>query len=186
WGSWIGAKTPAVGVYSTHPNGATDESCRGSEDYSDDVEDQRSLTSLQRAFGYTTEDLKIVLRPMGAEGLDAVWSMGDDTPVAPFARAPRSLYAFFRQRFAQVTNPPIDPLRESLVMSLRSWVGPRPDLLQVSGTQQALIELESPVLGEGGLAAIRSESGMHVTELDATFPVGGTSLEAALDELWDE
>src|SRR5205807_9711622 len=96
------------------------------------------LPTLQRAFGYTNEDLRIVLRPMGAEGMDAVWSMGDDTPVAPFARAPRPIYAFFRQRFAQVTNPPIDPLRESLVMSLRSWVRLRPEILQASGTQQAL------------------------------------------------
>ena len=82
------------------------------------------LATLQRAYGYSNEDLKIVLRPMGAEAQDAVWSMGDDTPIAPFARAPRSIYAFFRQRFAQVTNPPIDPLRESLVMSLRTWLGP--------------------------------------------------------------
>src|SRR5205823_5443793 len=65
------------------------------------------LGTLQRALGYSNEDLKIVLRPMGAEAQDAVWSMGDDTPVAPFARSPRPVYAFFRQRFAQVTNPPI-------------------------------------------------------------------------------
>ena len=92
---------------------------------------------------------KIVLRPMGAEGQDAIWSMGDDTPLAPFARVPRLVYAFFRQRFAQVTNPPIDPLRESLVMSLRTWLGPRPDLLQVDGPQTALIELASPIIDAG-------------------------------------
>src|SRR5206468_13011131 len=116
---------------------------------------EHGLGRLQRAFGYTNEDLKIVLRPMGAEGQDAVWSMGDDTPVAPFARAPRPVYAFFRQRFAQVTNPPIDPLRESLVMSLRTWLGPRPDLLQVDGPQHELIELPSPVIDEATLAAVR-------------------------------
>jgi glutamate synthase (ferredoxin) len=143
---------------------------------------QIPLTVLQRAFGYTNEDLKIVLRPMGAEGLDAVWSMGDDTPVAPFARAPRSLYAFFRQRFAQVTNPPIDPLRESLVMSLRTWLGPRPDLLQVDGPHPELIELESPVIDETTLEAIRRHPTLRVTDIDATFADDET-LEAALDEL---
>jgi glutamate synthase domain-containing protein 2/glutamate synthase domain-containing protein 1/glutamate synthase domain-containing protein 3 len=147
------------------------------------------LPQLQRAFGYTNEDLKIVLRPMGAEGADAVWSMGDDTPVAPFARAPRPLYAFFRQRFAQVTNPPIDPLRESLVMSLRTWLGPRPDLLQVDGPQPPLIELDSPVIDEAQLTAIRDQSALKVTELDATFSAHdlditvGSPLQEALDTL---
>jgi glutamate synthase (ferredoxin) len=151
-------------------------------------EKPEALATLQRAFGYTNEDLKIVLRPMGAEGQDAVWSMGDDTPVAPFARAPRSLYAFFRQRFAQVTNPPIDPLRESLVMSLRTWLGPRPDLLQVQGPRQQLIELGSPVIDEAQLAAIRAQTSFRVAELDATFTTDGASrvespLEARLDAL---
>src|SRR5919197_4459432 len=127
--------------------------------------DSRPLALLQRALGYSNEDLKIVLRPMGAEGADAVWSMGDDTPVAPFARAPRPVYAFFRQRFAQVTNPPIDPLRESLVMSLRTWLGPRPDLLQVEGPHPHLIELSSPVIDEATLAAIRGQSRLRTAEL---------------------
>jgi glutamate synthase domain-containing protein 2/glutamate synthase domain-containing protein 1/glutamate synthase domain-containing protein 3 len=144
--------------------------------------DKTPLQALQRAFGYTNEDLKIVLRPMGAEGQDAVWSMGDDTPVAPFARAPRSLYAFFRQRFAQVTNPPIDPLRESLVMSLRTWLGPRPSLLQVDGPHPPLIELESPVIDEAQLDAIRHQSELRVANLDATFGLDDT-LECSLDAL---
>ncbi len=113
------------------------------------------LPTLQRALGYSNEDLRIVLRPMGAEAQDAVWSMGDDTPLAVLARMPRSTYAFFRQRFAQVTNPPIDPLRESLVMSLHTWLGPRPDLLQIDGAQPDAIELDSPVLDERQLEAIR-------------------------------
>src|SRR5207302_5346379 len=140
---------------------------------------------LQRAFGYTNEDLRIVLRPMGAEGMDAVWSMGDDTPVAPFARAPRPVYAFFRQRFAQVTNPPIDPLRESLVMSLRTWLGPQPDLLRVEGPQHGLIELPSPIVDDPTLATIRRQSALQVAELEATFSVdgGSSALESALEEL---
>ena len=71
------------------------------------------LTQLQQLFGYTREDVNMILKPMAMDGKDAVWSMGDDTPLAPLARSPRPVYAFFRQRFAQVTNPPTDPLREA-------------------------------------------------------------------------
>ena len=73
----------------------------------------------------------MILQPMATEGKDAVWSMGDDTAVAPLARAPRPLYAFFRQRFAQVTNPPIDPLRESVVLQMHTRLGPWPHLLEL-------------------------------------------------------
>ncbi|MBV9898343.1 MAG: glutamate synthase large subunit [Chloroflexi bacterium] len=186
WGTWL--QVP----HALHP-GAARVNGRGpttdGTTTNPPEKEPQSLTSVQRAFGYTNEDLKIVLRPMGAEGLDAVWSMGDDTPVAPFARAPRSLYAFFRQRFAQVTNPPIDPLRESLVMSLRTWIGPRPDLLQVDGPQPPLIEFDSPVIDEAQLASLREQSQLSVAELDATFPTDdpsskiGSPLEEALDTL---
>jgi glutamate synthase domain-containing protein 2 len=85
------------------------------------------LRARQLAFGYGAEDLRVVLEPMGATGADAVWSMGDDTPIAPLSRLPQGVYAYLRQRFAQVTNPPIDSLRESMVMSLRMHLG-RPRL----------------------------------------------------------
>src|SRR5467141_1445643 len=144
--------------------------------------DSQPLATLQRALGYTNEDLKIVLRPMGADAQDAVWSMGDDTPLAPFARVPRPVYAFFRQRFAQVTNPPIDPLRESLVMSLKTWLGPQPDLLQVTGPQHGVIELPSPIIDESVLAAIRAQSFLSTAELEATFDPthGSVGLESDL------
>ncbi len=87
------------------------------------------LTRLQRGFGYTREEVKMVVAPMALEGKEAMWSMGDDTPIAPLAHSPRPLYGFFRQRFAQVTNPPIDSLRESCVVSLRTRLGPWPHLL---------------------------------------------------------
>ena len=171
WKSWVMSHElkPAAGA--THDSRLT--------------ADDPPLSALQRAHGYSNEDLKIVLRPMGAEGQDAVWSMGDDTPVAPFARAPRPLYAFFRQRFAQVTNPPIDPLRESLVMSLRTWLGPQPDLLCIDGPHQGSIELPSPVIDEATLAAIRAQSEFEVAELDATLEVeaGPGQLEVVLEEL---
>ena len=175
WGSWIRAAGSAFAeTHAPSRNGANGQHL--------DLPEPPPLAMLQRAFGYTNEDLKIVVRPMGAEGLDAVWSMGDDTPVAPFARAPRSLYAHFRQRFAQVTNPPIDPLRESLVMSLRTWLGPKPDLLQLEGPRANLIELDSPVIDEQALEAIRHDDSQHVCELNATLPVG-SDLEGALDDL---
>ncbi len=214
WGAWIGT-LPAntvrtVTTHTTHANGViptplTERSAlTGTDvpthalangtvltaaDQAAFAADDQPLAALQRAFGYTNEDLRIVLRPMGAEGLDAVWSMGDDTPLAPFARAPRSLYAFFRQRFAQVTNPPIDPLRESLVMSLRTWLGPKPDVLQVDGPQALLIELESPIVDESALASIRAQRQLRVAEIDATFwadaleSPAGSRLESALDDV---
>jgi glutamate synthase (ferredoxin) len=173
WAAWVANIT-------TDDAGATKEVS---------ASDHQPLAALQRAAGYTNEDLRIVLRPMGGEGLEAVWSMGDDTPVAPFARIPRSVYTFFRQRFAQVTNPPIDPLRESLVMSLRTWLGPKPDLLQVDGQQPLLIELDSPVVDENTLASIRGQSRLRVAEIDATFWAdalensAGKRLELALDDV---
>ncbi|MBV9578001.1 MAG: glutamate synthase large subunit, partial [Chloroflexi bacterium] len=182
WGAWLGDTCGVDTSVQTRRNGTH-------VDLVTTPQDEVSDASLRRAFGYTNEDLRIVLRPMGAEGLEAVWSMGDDTPVAPFARAPRSLYAFFRQRFAQVTNPPIDPLREALVMSLRTWLGPRPDLLQVDGHHPHIIELESPVIDSSTLAAIRAQSELRVAEIDATFwaeslpSSAGARLETALDDV---
>ena len=104
------------------------------------------LTPIQLAFGYTAEEVKFIIRPMGAEGKDPVFSMGDDTPMAVLSRVPRLLYAYFKQRFAQVTNPPIDPLREELVMSLRTLIGPRRSMLEETAEHARLLELESPVL----------------------------------------
>ncbi len=112
------------------------------------------LQHLQRNFGYTREDTKIVLPPMALDGKDAIWSMGDDTPIAPLSATPRSLYAYFRQRFAQVTNPPIDPLRESCVFSLRTRLGPWPDLLNRHARLPGL-SLESPFLSLGQMEALR-------------------------------
>jgi glutamate synthase domain-containing protein 2/glutamate synthase domain-containing protein 1/glutamate synthase domain-containing protein 3 len=199
WATWLGEDAPrAEARRSQRANGSSANGAANASGHAPITKRPENLGgelyepplhALQRAFGYTNEDLKIVLRPMGAEGLDAVWSMGDDTPVAPFARAPRSLYAFFRQRFAQVTNPPIDPLRESLVMSLRTWLGPRPNLLQVEGPHPSLVELESPILDESRLSAIRHQAALRVGDLDATFAVDdltlapGSPLEGALDAL---
>ena len=126
------------------------------EDSSDDLPqlDPVELNRLQRRFGYTREDVRMILQPMAGEGKDAVWSMGDDTAIAPLARAPRPLYAFFRQRFAQVTNPPIDPLRETVVLKMHTRLGPWPHLLEVREPLPGL-SLRSPILTLRQMHALR-------------------------------
>ena len=131
------------------------------------------LMRLQRGFGYTREEVKMVVAPMAAEGKEAVWSMGDDTPIAALAHTPRPLYGFFRQRFAQVTNPPIDSLREACVVSLRTRLGPWPHLLDKHAPLPGLV-LPSPFLPLGQMAslhegryALRNE--LPLAHLNCTF-----------------
>ena len=95
----------------------------------------------------------MVLQPMATDGKDAVWSMGDDTSIAPLARAPRPLYAFFRQRFAQVTNPPIDPLRETVVLQMHTRLGPWPHIFELREPLPGL-SLRSPILSLGQMHAL--------------------------------
>jgi len=142
------------------------------------------LVVRQRAFGYGFEDLRHVLEPMSS-GADAIWSMGDDTPIPPLSRTAPSVYAFVRQRFAQVTNPAIDPLRESDVMSLVMYLGRRGSLLSRRLPPQPLLRLEHPVLLAPEMAALRRTPGLLVATLSAvwdaeTSPEG---LAPALDRL---
>ncbi len=144
------------------------------------------VTRLQHGFGYTREDLKMVIAPMALEGKEATWSMGDDTPIAPLARTPRPLYGFFRQRFAQVTNPAIDSLRESCVVSLRTRLGPWPHLLDKHAPLPGLV-LPSPFLSLGQMAALYEGTyAMHedlpLARLDCTF-TQDDSLESAINGL---
>ncbi|WP_433963963.1 glutamate synthase central domain-containing protein [Tunturiibacter gelidiferens] len=118
------------------------------------VVDSTALAAVQRGFGYTREDVKMILQPMALEGKDAVYSMGDDTPLAFLARSPRPIYAYFRQRFAQVTNPPIDSLRESCVVSLHTRLGPWPHLLDKNAPLPG-VALPSPFLTLGHVEALR-------------------------------
>jgi glutamate synthase (ferredoxin) len=118
-------------------------------------------------FGYGREDIKLVIAPMAREGKEAVWSMGDDTPVSALARVPRSLYSYFRQRFAQVTNPPIDPLREDLMMSLRTVLGRRPSVCPTgAGSAVTQLEMASPIISEWDLCGIRSQSLVKLAEIE--------------------
>ena len=102
----------------------------------------------------------MILQPMAIEGKDAVWSMGDDTPLAFLARSPRPVYAYFRQRFAQVTNPAIDPLREACVVSLHTRLGPWPHLLDKNAPLPGL-SLPSPFLSLGQVEALRKGEYPH-------------------------
>ena len=144
------------------------------------------LAELQRGFGYSKEDINMILKPMASTGKDAVWSMGDDTPLAFLAKSPRPLYAFFRQRFAQVTNPPIDSLRESVVVSLHTRLGPWPHLLEKNAPLPG-IAMASPFLSLGQMAALRKGEYPHkkhlrVEELECLFAPEQTLLQA-IDEL---
>src|SRR5438105_466365 len=146
---------------------------------------ETEIVTRQLAFGWSFEDVRYVLEPMGGEGQDAVWSMGDDTPIPPLARVPPGLYAYLRQRFAQVTNPPIDPLRETLVMSLRMHLGRRGSLLADRPSGLRLVRNEHPVLLENEMAALRGLVGAQAVTLDATWQAAGgpESLCAPLDAL---
>ena len=141
----------------------------------------------QRAFGYTLEDVERILRPMVQEGKDPVFSMGDDIPPAVLSARPRLLYQYFKQRFAQVTNPPIDPLRERTVMSLAVYLGPRPSFLEDSPAHAHLLQLPSPILLPDDMRWLQSEGPFPVRVLPARFPAdaGPGGLAAALRELFD-
>ena len=133
------------------------------------------LLRRQRAFGFSSEDLRLVLEPMASTGADPVWSMGDDTPIPPLAAIAPSLYGYFRQRFAQVTNPPIDSLRESMVMSLRMHLGRRGSPLLERPSYARMLRLEHPILLPEEMSALRNVAGFSTVTLDAVWnPAKGT------------
>jgi glutamate synthase (NADPH/NADH) large chain/glutamate synthase (ferredoxin) len=143
------------------------------------------LTARQHAFGYSHEDLRYVIAPMATAGHDAIWSMGDDTPIPPLSRLPQSVYAYVRQRFAQVTNPAIDPLREELVMSLVMYLGRRGSLLAQRPGGRTLLRIEHPVLLAEEMAALRRAGGAELTTLSAVWEAaaGPEELARALETL---
>ncbi|MFZ5864079.1 MAG: glutamate synthase large subunit [Nitrospirota bacterium] len=118
--------------------------------------DHATLRQRQQAFGYTVEELKMVLTPMVVNGEEAVGSMGTDTPLAVLSERPQLLFKYFKQLFAQVTNPPIDPIREALVMSLVTNIGPKPNLLSEAPETCRRIKVQQPILTNFDLQKIRS------------------------------
>ncbi len=117
--------------------------------------DRPIFVALQRASGYTEEDVELLIKPQAREKKEAIGSMGDDTPLAALSHRPRPVYHYFRQMFAQVTNPPIDPLRESLVMSLNLYLGPRHSVLVETPEHARMIRLESPFLLDDELEQLK-------------------------------
>ncbi|AFZ57943.1 glutamate synthase subunit alpha [Anabaena cylindrica FACHB-243] len=146
--------------------------------------DKQTLLQQQIAFGYTTEDVEMVIQPMANTGAEPTFCMGDDIPLAVLSEKPHLLYDYFKQRFAQVTNPPIDPLREKLVMSLTVELGERGNLLDPQPEHARRLKLESPVLTESELTAIKL-SGFATAELSTLFSIaaGPNSLKAAVEAL---
>ncbi len=139
---------------------------------------QSPVSTLQSLFGYTDEELVVILKPMAENKTEAIGAMGDDTPHAFLSEFDRPLYHFFRQRFAQVTNPPIDSLREEMVMSTRVFLGGRGNILEETPTHARLLELASPFLNDAQLAHIRARDDEfpHAT-LDATWAWARTDTE---------
>ncbi|MDJ0954678.1 MAG: glutamate synthase large subunit, partial [Acidimicrobiia bacterium] len=153
--------------------------------------DAETLRMAQKAFGYTREDIEFFLKPMASQGQDPVGSMGRDIPPAVLSDRPKMLYDYFKERFAQVTNPPIDPIREETVMSLVSLIGPRPNLLDLNtgGTHKRL-EVTHPILTNVDLERIRRIQN-HVDDAFATkklsicYPAsdGASGMRGALEKL---
>ena len=152
--------------------------------------DPADLLDRQQAFGYTQEDLKFFLEPMATTGDDPLGSMGTDAPIAVLSSRSRLLYDYFKQNFAQVTNPPIDPIREELVMSLVSMIGPRPNLLGHEAGTHKRLEVAQPVLTNADLDKIRSiaellDGAFRTATVDITWPAseGAEGLERALERV---
>jgi glutamate synthase domain-containing protein 2/glutamate synthase domain-containing protein 1/glutamate synthase domain-containing protein 3 len=149
-----------------------------------------ALFQRQQLFGYTHEDVEFVLRPILAEVKEPTWSMGDDAPLAALSTRSRSFADYFHQRFAQVTNPPIDPLREECVMSLDCYLGRRPSLLTETPLHARQLHLETPLLTEAQLAALCQikRPGYNTRVLNVTFSRAGgpEAMLAALDRLEEE
>ncbi|MBT3071938.1 glutamate synthase large subunit [Rhodomicrobium sp. Az07] len=150
-----------------------------------------ALLDRQQAFGYTQESWKFLLAPMIETGQEAIGSMGTDTPISALSSRPKLLHTYFKQNFAQVTNPPIDPIREELVMSLVSFIGPRPNILDLQGTWKLKrLEVSQPILTNEDLERIRHiadhpDTPFRTITLDATYgaDLGAEGMERALDLL---
>ncbi|MDZ5697535.1 glutamate synthase large subunit [Chelativorans sp. M5D2P16] len=144
----------------------------------------------QQAFGYTQEDVRMLMPPMATTGQEGLGSMGTDTPISAMSDKSKLLYTYFKQNFAQVTNPPIDPIREELVMSLVSFIGPRPNIFDLVGnSRRKRLEVRQPILTNGDLEKIRSighsEDRFDTKTLDVTYAAldGAAGMAGALDRL---
>ncbi len=155
---------------------------------------QATLLDRQQAFGYSQEDIKFLMAPMAINGEEGIGSMGNDSPLAVLSSKNKSLYNYFKQLFAQVTNPPIDPIREAIVMSLVSFVGPKPNLLDINQVNPPMrLEVSQPILDFADMAKLRdietyTQGKFKSATLDITYPVswGHEGVEAQLASLCAE
>jgi glutamate synthase (NADPH/NADH) large chain len=137
-----------------------------------------SLLDRQQAFGYTQEDIKFLMSPMAQAGEEGIGSMGNDSPLAVLSSKNKPLYNYFKQLFAQVTNPPIDPIREAIVMSLVSFIGPKPNLLDINQVNPPMrLEVSQPILDFADMAKLRdiektTQGKFRSYTLDITYPLG--------------
>ncbi|WP_309678514.1 glutamate synthase-related protein [Polaromonas sp.] len=153
-----------------------------------------ALLDLQQAFGYTQEDIKFLMSPMATNGEEATGSMGNDSPLAVLSNKNKPLYNYFKQLFAQVTNPPIDPIREAIVMSLVSFIGPKPNLLDINQVNPPMrLEVSQPVLNVADMHKLRNieahtQGKFKSYTLDITYPLawGHEGVEAKLASLCAE
>ena len=155
----------------------------------DGEESNVALLDLQQAFGYTQESIKFLMTPMAETGQEAIGSMGTDTPISALSSKSKLLHTYFKQNFAQVTNPPIDSIREELVMSLVSFIGPRPNILDLEGTsKEKRLEVDQPILSNEDLERIRDigavkDNNFSSITIDITYPAdkGEAGMGPALD-----
>jgi glutamate synthase (NADPH/NADH) large chain len=147
--------------------------------------DRAELARRQVAAGQTIEDMELILAPMVEGAKEAVGSMGDDTPLAVISDKPRLISQFFRQNFSQVTNPPIDSLRERHVMSLKTRFGNLANILDTAGAPSKVLVLESPVLTNRDWDSLKAHFGMSAAEIDCTYPLGSgpEALRAAIADI---
>ncbi|MFP5444057.1 MAG: glutamate synthase central domain-containing protein, partial [Betaproteobacteria bacterium] len=149
------------------------------------------LLDRQQAFGYTQEDIKFLMAPMAKNGEEGIGSMGNDSPLAVLSGKNKPLYNYFKQLFAQVTNPPIDPIREAIVMSLNSFIGPKPNLLDINQVNPPMrLEVSQPVLDFADMAKLRdiekyTQGKFKSATIDITYPLswGREGVEAKLASL---
>jgi glutamate synthase (NADPH) large chain len=155
--------------------------------------DHRTVRQRQEAFGYTSEDLRVLMAPMAVDGTEAIGSMGTDTPLAVLSDRPQPLYNYFKQLFAQVTNPPVDSIREEIIMSMETTIGPERNLLEPEPASCHQITLPSPIIRNHDLERLRhlrgknggSGAGFKSITIPMLFKVAddGPGLAKALEEL---
>ena len=186
-----------AGARPEFPNSATSSSATssaGPTDWASNATSNPTLLDRQQAFGYTQEDIKFLMSPMAQAGEEGIGSMGNDSPLAVLSDKNKPLYNYFKQLFAQVTNPPIDPIREAIVMSLVSFIGPKPNLLDINQVNPPMrLEVSQPILDFADMAKLRdiekyTQGKFRSYTLDITYPLawGREGVEAKLASLCAE